>query len=158
MKKIALVLILLCIATEVMGVAIYSALQEQGDLKENTVIELNGETRKSLRTELMGFYPGIEREYKITLSGEGSENYVVTLDFRGDKNGGALENYLTVTIETKDIKVEKRLKELLDGEELRLDKNASEITITYSMPEDTDNGAQGATADFYIELTAKSDD
>lgn len=156
-KKLSLILILVCVVMAFTGVVMFVVLQGQSNLKANTVIELNGETRKNLKAELTGFYPGNAQEYKITLTGEEAENYVVTLNFRRDNDGGALENYLTVTITTKDVKVEKQLKDLLDGEKLELGKNASEITITYAMSEDADNEAQGTTADFYIELTAKSD-
>lgn len=156
-KKLTLILILACVVMAFTGVVMYAVLQGHGNLKEHTVIELNGETRKNLKAELTGFYPGNEQSYKITLTGEESENYAVTLNFYEDKKGGTLENYLTVTITTKDVKVEKQLKELLDGEKLELGKNASEITIAYFMSEDADNEAQGATADFYIELTAKSE-
>ncbi len=156
-KKLKLILILVCVVMAFTGVVIVAVVQEQGNLKERTVIELNGETNKTLKTELTGFYPGSEREYKIILRGEASENYETTLNFRSDKSSGALENYIIVTITTKGVTIKKQLKELLDGEKAELGKNASEITITYAMPENTGNEAQGTTADFYIDFTAKND-
>lgn len=156
-KRLKLILILVCVVMAFTGIVIWAVFQEQNTLKEHTVIELNGETSKTLKADLTGFYPGSEREYAITLTGEFAENYEITLNFRNDKHSGELENYLTVTITTKNVTIQKQLKELLDGEEIELGNDANEITITYVMPEDTGNEAQGATADFYIDLTAKSD-
>lgn len=141
----------------VVGGITWAVLQKQSNMEANTVIELNGETSKTLKAELTDFYPGSEQEYKIVLTGETAGNYIITLDFRDVKNSGSLENYLTATIKAKDITIQKQLKELLDGEEIELGKGVGEITIVYAMPTDTGNEAQGTTADFYIDLTAKND-
>ncbi len=155
-KKLSIALILVCVVLAVSGVVVWCVLQNQNNLKTNTVIEINGETSKTLKAELTGFYPGNEQEYKIILKGDSSENYIVTLNFRNDEKHGTLENYLTVKITTKNKTIEKDLKDLLDGEKVELGKNANEICISYAMPENTGNEAQGTTAAFYIDLTAKN--
>lgn len=155
-KRLKPILILVCVVMAFTGIVIWAVLQDQNNLKERTVIKLNGETSKTLKAELSGLYPGNEQEYKIILNGELAEDYEITLNFSNDENSGALENYLIVTITTKDVTIQKQLKELLDGEKIELGGNANEITIVYAMPEDTGNEAQGATADFYINLTAKN--
>lgn len=157
-KKVYIFLMLVCVITAFTGVVIWGVLREQqAELTENTVIELDGETEKTVKAELTGFYPGGKQTYTLLLSGEMAEDYDVTISFRNDKNSGALENYLTVTIKTKDVMIERQLKDLLDEGEIELGKNANEVTITYAMPEDTGNEAQGTTADFYIDLTATND-
>lgn len=156
-KKLKLILILVCVVMTFTGIVLWAFLQQDG-LKERTVIKINGETSKTLKAELTDFYPECEQEYKIILSGASAENYAITLNFRNDKNSGALENYLTVTITTKTVTISKQLSELLNGESVKLGKNANEITITYAMPAATGNEAQGTTADFYIDLTAKNID
>lgn len=157
-KKLYIILILVCVVTAFTGVIMWGVLQEQqAELTENTVIEVSGETEKTVKAELTGFYPGDKQEYNITLKGEMSEDYLVTLTFRDDKNADGLENYLTVTIKTKEVTIEKQLKEVLSGEKIELGSNANEITIIYAMSEETGNEAQGTTADFYIDLTAEND-
>lgn len=156
-KRLKLILILVCVVMTFIGIVLLAVLQEQDSLKEHTVIELNGETSKTLKAELTDFYPGIKQEYKIILNGESVENYQITLNFRNDKNSGDLKNYLTVTITTKDVTIQKQLKDLLDGDKVELGNNSNEITIVYAMPEDTGNEAQGTTAEFYIDLTASND-
>lgn len=155
MKKLfKLILLLGCMVITFMGIVIWAVLLTRGGLQPNTVIKLNGVTHKTLQAELSGFYPGNEQEYKIVAMGEGAESYEITLAFRSNEKSGGLENYLTVTIETKDVTIEKPLTELLDGESIVLGKNANEITIRYVMHEDTGNEAQGTSADFYIDFTA----
>lgn len=157
-KKLYIILILVCVVTAFTGVIMWGALQEQqAELTENPGIEVSGETEKTIKAELTGFYPGDKQEYNITLIGEMSEDYVVTLTFRNDKNVGGLEDFLTVTIKTKEVTIEKQLKEVLNGEKIELGNNANEITIAYAMSEETGNEAQGTTAEFYIDLTAEND-
>lgn len=158
MKKLFKLIVLLgCMAITFIGIVIWAVLLTQGGLKPNTVIKLNGATYKTLQAELSGFYPGNEQEYKIVTTGEGTERYDVTLAFRGNAKSGGLENYLIVIVTTKEVTIEKPLTELLDGDPIELGKNANEITVTYVMPEDTGNEAQGTTADFYIDFTATID-
>lgn len=155
-KKTYIILILVCVLMAFVGIIIWGVMQKQDNLKENTVIEINGETSKTLKAELTGFYPGNEQEYKIILKGDSADNYEITLNFRNDEKHGTLGNYLIVKITTKDMSIEKKLKDLLDGEKIELGKNANEIYVSYAMPENTGNEAQGTTAAFYIDLTAKT--
>lgn len=136
---------------------VYRAIKDtSGNVDSDAVIEIDGETFRSLSVELTGFYPGSEQKYTIELTSESSDAYEVTLSFRDDDENATLKNYLNVTISAQDVKIEKSLNELLGGGEVSLGTNVSEITIAYSMPEDTGNEAQGATADFYIDFLAKS--
>lgn len=153
-KTRSVFVIIICVLALIATAVIVLILRNGCGIKDKTVIKVNGETSKTLKAELSGFYPGNTQECTIMLSGTYAENYYITLNFRDDKESN-LENYLTVVIKTAERTVAKSLKDLLSGEELILGKNASEINIIYSMPENIGNEAQGTGAVFYIDLTAK---
>lgn len=153
-KRLNIILIAACVLMTVFGSVISSVMNAQSDLKENTVIKVNGETDKTLKAELSGFYPGCEKEYIIVLKGSLASESCVTLEFRNGENNGGLENYINVKITAGEITVEKPLKDLFDGNKIDFGSKVSEIKITYAMPENTGNEAQGTTAFFYIDVTA----
>lgn len=160
-KKIKLILMLVSIAMSFLGATFWVVLQGENDLQNNVVITLdNDEIQQELPAISFNekFAPGHSMDYTITLKGDLADDYDVTLDFlyinKDDIN--ALANYLDVTIKTTETKIEKGLKELLDGEKIELGKNATEIDITYYMPSDVGNESQGTSVEFYIELIAKS--
>lgn len=156
-NKIKVVLILVCVAMAFTGVGIYMSLQSQNKLEANTQINVEGETTsQTLKAKLTGFYPGCTQQYQISLNGELADSYTVTLSFRNDKKQGGLENFITVVISTSNFTLEKPLKDLLNDEVIDLGTNASQITISYTMPTDTGDEAQGTTCDFYVDLTAKN--
>lgn len=155
-KRLMFVLMLVCVVMSFTGIVIWFVLQGESNLEENTVIDLNGETSKSLKAELAGFYPGCEREYSIVLKGDLSDDYYVELDFRSDSESGGLESYLVVTIKTDSVTIERQLRDLLDNGKIELGKNANEITIIYAMPGDVGNEAQGTSATFYVDVSAKN--
>ena len=58
-----------------------------------------------------------------------------------------------------NVNLEQTLKELLEnGETFNLGAGVKSVTIIYSMPESVGNESKGATADFYIDVTAKATD
>lgn len=155
-KKITIALIVLCLAMTACGTTIYFVNKSNNNLGNKTEINVDGDTVKELSVNLSDFYPGNTQTFEINLKGNSADDYTVTINFRNDETSGALENYLTVVISTDKVTIEKSLKELLEGDEISLGKNASNIKIHYTMPETVENEAQGATADFYIEVSAKS--
>lgn len=150
------VLIFVCIAMVVAGASIFGVIKNDGDLKEKIVIELSGETTKTLKTELSGFYPGSEKEYCILMQGVSASSYLITLVFKNDEEVGGLENYIAVKIIAGEKTVEKPLTELLEGSPIELGAHSNELKIVYAMPENVGNEAQGTQATFYIELSAKN--
>lgn len=156
-KKIKYILIIVSAVLALTGMVIWGVMSKENVLKDNTVIEIDGETSKTLKAEISGFYPGKSEEYVIRLTGSGASDYEVSLNFKDD-NGGSLKNYLTVTITTADTTVEKPLKEILSTGEISLGKNATEIHIKYTMPEEVGNEAKETSVTFYIELTATNGD
>lgn len=153
-NKLKYLLIIISIILVFTGVTILEAIKSNDNLEENTVIEINGETGKTLKANIKGFYPGKTFDYAISLVGDGVEEYLITLKFSGD-NGGALKNYLDVKIVTDNGSIEKPLNELLEGELITLGRGVSQITISYTMPIDTGNESQGTSVVFYVELNAK---
>lgn len=158
-KRIKRILILVCIAMSFVGVAFWFVLKDENNLRDNYVINLNGDNvqEKLPVININEIYPGCEKTCSITLKGSLSEKYDVALDFHEDKSkNNDLVDYLNVRIETKEKNIEKKLKELLNGEKVELGNNASKITITYYMPTSIGNESQDTSAAFYIELIAKS--
>ncbi len=154
-NRLMYLIILISIVLTLTGVVIWGRLQDNNDLEEATVIEINGETSKELKAEIKGMYPGKTEEYKISLTGDTVDAYSITLDFFGD-NGGELKKYILVGIVTEKGSIEKPLQELLDGESVSLGQGVTEITISYTMPIDTGDEAQGTSVVFYMELNAKN--
>lgn len=136
------------------AVVVYRAVKNtSGNVESDATIEIDGETHKTLEATLTGFYPGSSQDYTIVLTSETSESYETYLSFRD--GSGELQNYIVVTVSTGTEEIEKPLSELLGGETLFLGENVSEIKITYTMPEEVGNEAQGTTADFRIDFSAK---
>lgn len=153
-NRLKYVIIIISIVLTLTGVVILGLLQNNNNLEENTVIEVNGETSKTLKAEIKGLYPGKTEEYTILLKGDSTEEYSITLNFFDD-NGGELKKYIVVRIETNNNSIEKSLEELLEGELISLGQGVTEITILYTMPIDVGDEAQGASIVFYVELNAK---
>lgn len=139
------------------AVVVYRAVKNtSGTVESDALIEIESDTVKTLKAELTGFYPGSVQEYTIALTNVLSDDYEVTLSFRDEDESATLKHFLNVTISAQDVRIEKSLDELFSGGAVSLGSNVSEITITYAMPEAVGNEAQGATADFCIDFSAKS--
>lgn len=136
------VLIFVCIVMVVAGASIFGVIKSDGDLKEKTVIELSGETTKTLKAELSGFFPGCKKEYGISLQGISASSYLITLSFKNDEKSGGLEDYIAVKIIAGEKTVEKPLTELLGGEPIELGTHSNELKIIYAMPENVGNEAR----------------
>ena len=154
-SKLKYIIIIISVVLTLTGVVIWGTLQNNDNLEENTVVEINGETSKTLKADIKGLYPGQTVDYTISLTGDYAEEYSTTLNFFGD-NGGALKKYMLVCIATENVTLEKPLQELLDGEAISLGQGISQVTISYTMPIETGDEAQGASVVFYVELNAKN--
>ncbi|MBR2614375.1 MAG: hypothetical protein IKC71_02110 [Clostridia bacterium] len=148
-------IIVLSVILTLTGIVLWVTMQSSNNLKENTVIKISGETNKNLKSEIKGLYPGKTVDYVISLKGETAEEYFVSLNFHND-NGGELKKYVVVAIVTDNGTIQKTLEELLDGEPLSLGQGVTEIKLSYAMPIDTGDEAQGASVVFYVELNAKN--
>ena len=161
-RKIGYILTIAVVAMTVIGVLLWFNIKDEGNLKDKTTVTFNGETTKTLKAEIAGFYPGKSADYTIEISDKGAADYNVSLVFR--KNGdvepekNTLGNYLNVTIVAGDVTIEKNLNELFGGEKINLGRNSQKITITYAMPLEIGNEAQGAETRFFIDLTASENE
>lgn len=158
-KKYVLPLVivgLLLVGVALLGVTLVTSNDEF--VKDITLIESDF-THKSLEFSANGLKPGDVREYTINLKGKSSGNYTLNLDFAEVKEG-ALKNFVDVTLEQGETHYTYKLCELLEGKTVSFTckigvTNATVIKVIYSMPIETGNEAQNATADFAINLTAE---
>ncbi|MBO5889289.1 MAG: hypothetical protein J6Q58_04030 [Clostridia bacterium] len=154
-NKLKFILIIISIILTLTGVVLFATIQDNNELKENTVIEIDEATTKTLKAEIDGLYPGKTEEYVISFTGDNIKDYLITLDFNGD-NDGTLKNFIEVEIKTNESSINKTLNELLEGNLISLGTGVTEITISYTMPIEVGNEAQGVSVVFYIELEVKT--
>lgn len=154
-SKLKYILIIISIILTLTGVVLLATMKDNNELKENTVIEIDGATTKTLKAEINGLYPGKTEEYVISFAGDNIKDYLITLDFNGDDDG-VLKNYIEVEIKTNDSSINETLNDLLKGDLISLGTGVTEIIISYTMPIEAGNEAQGESIVFYIELEAKT--
>ncbi len=154
-NKLKFILIIISIILTLTGVVLFTTIHDNNELKENTVIEIDGATTKTLKAKIDRLYPGKTEDYVISFTGDNIKDYLITLDFNGD-NDGTLKNFIEVKIKTNESSINKTLNELLEGDLISLGTGVTEITISYTMPIEVGNEAQGVSVVFYIELEAKT--
>ena len=153
-NKLKFLTIIFSIVLTLFGIVILGTLKNNSDLKNQTDINLNGETVKTLEMNIDGFYPGKTVDYNITLNGDATNDYIVSLKFYND-NGGALKKYLNVKITTNNETLIKPLEDFLQSNSICLGNSVTKINISYTMPIETGDEAQGASVTFFVELNAK---
>lgn len=158
-KKLSYVLIILFVLLIAAGIAIGSVLLNRngGFSKE---ITLSGTVvHEELGVSLDGMVPGKTVSYMVSFKGEISQTYDVSLVFTpaGDCT---LADYIdvNVTLDGKQLNAGK-LNAYLSGDAINLglsatEKDKSVLEITYTMPAEVGNEAQGASAAFNVEITA----
>ena len=161
-RKVKYILAIVCAVTAAVGAAIFAVLikkkLENGvTISGGANVTLTAESTKSIEANICGLYPGERREYVIDVKLDQAENSEIVIAFRDKDTNGKLKNYIGVTVTSGDASVDKSLKELLEGgEELRFNGSTTQIVIVYTMRQDAGNESQGATADFYIDISAKT--
>ena len=98
-NKLKFILIIISIILTLTGVVLFTTIHDNNELKENTVIEIDGATTKTLKAKIDGLYPGKTEDYVISFTGDNIKDYLITLDFNGD-NDGTLKNFIEVKIKT----------------------------------------------------------
>lgn len=153
MKTVSRIIIAVLAVAIAVGIAIICIV-----LTTNKTIKIklddSGVTQAELKFSANGLEPAESREYSILLQASTSGTYNVTLEFVGEKS--ILGDFVDVTVEYEGGKAENSLANLLNGETVEFTceiTKKSAIKIIYTMPEDTGNEAQGASADFDILLT-----
>lgn len=131
---------------------LFILLNSKPKLKENTIITIDDEVVETYKVEISNFYPGLEKEYKITFISDDINKYDVSLSFN-NLNEGKLKEYLDVVIITKNIYLENTMNSFLTGEEISLGKGIEEIIIKYKMSEEIGNEAQGTNVKFNLDIS-----
>ena len=153
-NKIKYLTIIVSIVLTLFGAILLGTLQNNDKLENQTVINLNDETVKTLKMEIDGFYPGKTVDYNLILNNSNIKDYNVTLKFNND-NGGALKKYLNVKITVNNETITKPLEDFLQSNSICLGNSVTKINISYTMPVETGDEAQGASVTFFVELNAK---
>lgn len=152
-KRIRYLLTIICVAMAFIGVLLWLNLPSNVLVGKDVTLTIHGNTTTTLKAELTELYPGKTESYTINLVGDDAGESYISLAFR--KGGDdALKDYITVTVKTQETTTISSLKDLLNGKSISLGQNVQSINILYNMPEDVGNEAQGASASFYIDLTA----
>lgn len=120
------------------------------------------ESREVLFDELC-LRPGESGDYTLRLSSEYAKKYQLTLRFDDQNSSLTLKDYAYVRME-QDGKTlcDRRLSELFEQEAMKLaidftDGENNDIYVSFYMPAEVGNEAQGAEADFKLLVTATSD-
>lgn len=119
-------------------------------------LEKEGVTQEELEFSAGGMVPGESKEYNIQLNAKSAGTYFVTLSFEGEEGG--LSEVLDIAVKCGDYQASYKLSELLNGTtfDFACDvSNKANVTVIYTIPVETENEAQGATADFKVLLTAE---
>lgn len=161
MKKLHLILIAV-VAVLLAGVVMLAVvLFNNNEFIKNITLSPDGTTSEKLEFSANGMGPGGKpREYTINLKSKLSDRYIVTLEFE-ETEEGTLKNFVNVTLQFGDEEpTTYLLAELLDGQTVTFECNINSgatfsIKVTYAIPSEVGNEAQGATADFDIILTAE---
>lgn len=123
------------------------------NLESNIKLKKDGTVQKQLKIDLKGFYPGKEEDYTINLLTEDLRNLEGKMDF-SNSNGGELQKFIFVKINSGDYEEIFKLEDLLTPEKSVIFNITSDvIKIKYMMPIDVGNEAQGTGVFFDILLT-----
>ena len=159
------ILIVALLLLALMSVMILVFLEKAHDDFPNdiTVVE-DGVTESILPVRDLMLNPTESKEYSVNLYCAASGSYYVYLDYEETEDGG-MKHFVDVTVKANDTVVyEGKLDKLIDdpdeiiqfeGELNAKSKDPFVISITYLMPREIGNEAQGTYSDFDIHLTIK---
>ena len=159
------ILIVALLLLALMSVMILVFLEKAHDdfPKDITVVE-DGVTESLLPIRDLKLNPTESKEYSVNLYCAASGSYYIYLDYEETEDGG-MKHFVDVTVKANDTVVyEGKLDKLIDdpneiiqfeGELNAKSKDPFVISITYLMPREIGNEAQGTYSDFDIHLTIK---
>lgn len=157
------ILIVALLLLALMSVMILVFLEKAHDDFPNdiTVVE-DGVTESILPVRDLMLNPTESKEYSVNLYCAASGSYYVYLDYEETEDGG-MKHFVDVTVKAGDTVVyEGKLDKIIDdpNEIIQFEgqlkaKEPLTISITYLMPSEIGNEAQGTYSDFDIHLTIK---
>lgn len=159
-RKLVYVLTIILTIVIVFGIVIgIFVLKRQNEFSKD--IKLSGEeVGEELDVSLEGFYPGRSLSYTVNFGAASSFSYDVVLSFVADGDC-ALAEFIVLNISLNGEEIaEGKLSAYIGGESCAFTLPKSEdgavLKLEYTMPEETGNEAQGTTADFKVQIEAKS--
>jgi hypothetical protein len=155
---IACTFILLLLVTVVLGYFIVV----RRNFTNTIVIKNNKEIHNIMEVSNLRLLPSESKEYEISLSSRISGDFIITMNYNENKDGG-MKEFVDVKIMIKDdVIYDGKLSELFNEEAILTykftvtDGYESKILILYSMDESVGNEAERTYADFEIDFTVKN--
>ncbi len=125
-------------------------------ISNETTLNVNNITSKTLRVSIEELAPGFEEDYVINLSGKELDTLSISLSFVNKDEKGKLSDYLTVSISGGDYKDSMPLKTAFSlNEPISLGKGVSKISLSYLLSDQIGNEAQNTYADFNVKIKAE---
>lgn len=156
------ILIVALLLLGIMSVILITFLHKaKEDFPKDIRVRENGVTETILPVRDLALIPTESRTYEVDLVCAASGMYHIYLTYEEKTNGG-MKAFVDVTVKIEDQTIyEGKLAHLLDGGEVlhyEGELHATEpmcISVTYHMPYDVSNDAQGTHSDFDIHLKIK---
>ena len=125
---------------------------------KNIKVREDGVTEDVFAIRDLQLCPTESKEYEIDLFCDASGDYNITMAY-GERKQGTMKHYVDVVVKANGETVyQGKLSKLIDGKEIvsfdgtLLAEHPLTVTVTYTMPYETGNEAQGTSADFDIHL------
>ncbi|MBR3804174.1 MAG: hypothetical protein IKJ14_02350 [Clostridia bacterium] len=153
------VLIISFIVVAFISIAIiFNNLDARSEFTNSVKIDGSGYAEKEIEVRNLQLHPNESKSYTIEVAPEFGGDYEISINYQEIKDGG-LKEFVTVSFSVDGKQVQSSsLKNLLDGKSsIVILQNFSEdkplkLTVTYIMPYEVGNEAQGAYADFDVTL------
>ena len=125
---------------------------------KNIKVREDGVTEDVFAIRDLQLCPTESKEYEIDLFCDASGDYNITMAYE-ERKQGTMKHYVDVVVKANGETVyQGKLSKLIDGKEIvsfdgtLLAEHPLTVTVTYTMPYETGNEAQGTSADFDIHL------
>ena len=138
-----------------------------GSEDDRNVIKVSlDESESNVNFEHLSLFPGESCEYTLSFISEEANEYDVILEYyeKEAEKGHVLKDYARVRIESGDELVcDELLSAVFDGRVFRLPVNVkkaqnTQLRLSYYLPVDVGNEAQGAEAFFGLKITATNNE
>ena len=157
-KSLNILIVAFCLLGIIAIMLIAFLEQAHEDFPNNITVSSEGTTETVLEVRDLQLTPTEKKEYAVNLVCDASGDYDISLDYQETRDGG-MKPFVNVMVKCADTVVyEGKLSDLLDGSAVvefagTLEaKDPLVVTISYEMPYEIGNEAQGTSADFDVVL------
>ena len=157
-KSIWILIISFIVVAFISIAIIFNNLDARSEFTNSVKIDGSGYAEKEIEVRNLQLHPNESKSYSIEVAPEFGGDYEISINYQEIKDGG-LKEFETVSFSVDGKQVQSSsLKSLLDGKSsIVILQNFSEdkplkLTVTYIMPYEVGNEAQGAYADFDVTL------